>query len=222
MAPGPARPGPARPARPRSPGTRAGAACARTSHRTSQVSRIRSSAGAAWQSGTAPLTAFDAPSSPRRTDPSSPHASRPFVHPLPHKMSNMNAGMAFSQFQSVQGPADSRLRHTELEGYQPVSRIGEIVINSFGATTHPHPHPHPPTRARTPTHARARARPFFGAHPTHGGSRVRVGAQSMPLSLRNYLMRSGPSHWTKRMAQIRARRSSSSRTSTSGPPCCPA
>ena len=39
-------------------------------------------------------------------------------------MSNMNAGMAFSQFQSVQGPADSRIRHTELEGYQPVSRIG--------------------------------------------------------------------------------------------------
>lgn len=46
-------------------------------------------------------------------------------------MSNMNAGMAFSQFQSVQGPADSRLRHSELEGYQPVSRIGEVVINSF-------------------------------------------------------------------------------------------
>jgi hypothetical protein len=46
-------------------------------------------------------------------------------------MSNMNAGMAFSQFQSVQGPADDRLRHTELEGYQPVSRIGEVVINSF-------------------------------------------------------------------------------------------
>ena len=46
-------------------------------------------------------------------------------------MSNMNAGMAFTQFQSVQGPADSRLRHSELEGYQPVSRIGEVVINSF-------------------------------------------------------------------------------------------
>ena len=46
-------------------------------------------------------------------------------------MSNMNASMAFSQFQSVQGPTDSRLRHTELEGYQPVSRIGEVVINSF-------------------------------------------------------------------------------------------
>ena len=43
----------------------------------------------------------------------------------------MNASMAFSQFQSVQGPTDSRLRHTELEGYQPVSRIGEVVINSF-------------------------------------------------------------------------------------------
>ena len=46
-------------------------------------------------------------------------------------MSNMNAGMAFSQFQSVQGPVDDRLRHSELEGYQPISRIGEVVINSF-------------------------------------------------------------------------------------------
>jgi hypothetical protein len=43
----------------------------------------------------------------------------------------MNAGMAFSQFQSVQGPVDDRLRHSELEGYQPISRIGEVVINSF-------------------------------------------------------------------------------------------
>ena len=79
-------------------------------------------------------------------------------------MSNMNAGMAFSQFQSVQGPADSRLRHTELEGYQPVSRIGEIVINSFGATTHPHPHAH----AHPHPHARTR-QTLFWAHPTHGG-----------------------------------------------------
>ena len=35
------------------------------------------------------------------------------------------------QFQSTQGPTDPGLRHSEIEGYQPVSRIGEIVINSF-------------------------------------------------------------------------------------------
>ena len=35
------------------------------------------------------------------------------------------------QFQSTQGPTDPSLRHSEIEGYQPVSRIGEIVINSF-------------------------------------------------------------------------------------------
>jgi hypothetical protein len=40
------------------------------------------------------------------------------------------------QFQSTQGPTDPNLRHSEIEGYQPVSRIGEIVINSFSA---PHP-----------------------------------------------------------------------------------
>lgn len=37
------------------------------------------------------------------------------------------------QFQSTQGPTDPSLRHSEIEGYQPVSRIGEIVINSFSA-----------------------------------------------------------------------------------------
>tara|TARA_B110001452_G_scaffold254198_1_gene245556 strand:- start:30351 stop:30527 length:177 start_codon:yes stop_codon:yes gene_type:complete len=40
--------------------------------------------------------------------------------------------MAYSQFQSIQGPTDSRLEHTTLSGYQPVSRIGEVVINAFG------------------------------------------------------------------------------------------
>lgn len=34
-------------------------------------------------------------------------------------------------FQAVQGPSDPFLRRSEIEGYQPVSRIGEIVINSF-------------------------------------------------------------------------------------------
>lgn len=34
-------------------------------------------------------------------------------------------------FQSVQGPSDPFLRRNEVEGYQPVSRIGEIVMNSF-------------------------------------------------------------------------------------------
>ena len=34
-------------------------------------------------------------------------------------------------FQSIQGPTDPVLRHSEIEGYQPVSRIGEVVINCF-------------------------------------------------------------------------------------------
>ena len=43
----------------------------------------------------------------------------------------MNTVNSF-QFQSVQGPADGDRRHSLTEGYQPVSRIGEVVINSFG------------------------------------------------------------------------------------------
>ena len=45
------------------------------------------------------------------------------------------SSIAYSQFQSIQGPTDPMLRHSEIEGYQPVSRIGEVVINSFGART---------------------------------------------------------------------------------------
>jgi len=45
-------------------------------------------------------------------------------------MANFNA-IGYSQFQSLQGPTDPSLRHSEIEGYQPVSRIGEVVINSF-------------------------------------------------------------------------------------------
>lgn len=36
-----------------------------------------------------------------------------------------------TDFQSYAGPGDKGLRNTELEGYQPVSRIGEKVVNSF-------------------------------------------------------------------------------------------
>ena len=36
-------------------------------------------------------------------------------------------------YQSYQGPTDPGLSHSLTEGYQPVSRIGEVVINSFGA-----------------------------------------------------------------------------------------
>jgi len=35
-------------------------------------------------------------------------------------------------FQSFAGPGDRDLKMTEVEGYQPVSRIGEVVMNSFG------------------------------------------------------------------------------------------
>ena len=41
------------------------------------------------------------------------------------------SSISYSQFQSLQGPTDPMLRHSEIEGYQPVSRIGEVVINSF-------------------------------------------------------------------------------------------
>ena len=34
-------------------------------------------------------------------------------------------------YQSYQGPTDPSLTHSLIEGYQPVSRIGEVVINSF-------------------------------------------------------------------------------------------
>ena len=37
---------------------------------------------------------------------------------------------AYAQFQSIQGPTDPNLTHTLTEGYQPVSRIGEVVINA--------------------------------------------------------------------------------------------
>lgn len=40
-------------------------------------------------------------------------------------------GLGKRDFQSVQGPSDPFLRSSEIEGYQPVSRIGEIVMNSF-------------------------------------------------------------------------------------------
>ena len=43
----------------------------------------------------------------------------------------MNSHISYSQFQSIQGPTDPQLRHSEIEGYQPVSRIGEVVINAF-------------------------------------------------------------------------------------------
>ena len=48
-------------------------------------------------------------------------------------------------YQSYQGPTDPSLSHSLIEGYQPVSRIGEVVINSFGA----------PVVARTNTRTRA-------------------------------------------------------------------
>jgi len=38
---------------------------------------------------------------------------------------------AYAQFQSIQGPTDPSLQHSLIEGYQPVSRIGEVVINCF-------------------------------------------------------------------------------------------
>ena len=39
--------------------------------------------------------------------------------------------MATRNYQTYMGPTDPNLRHSEIEGYQPVSRIGEVVINCF-------------------------------------------------------------------------------------------
>ena len=36
-----------------------------------------------------------------------------------------------ADFQSYAGPGDKSLKNSEIEGYQPVSRIGEIVMNAF-------------------------------------------------------------------------------------------
>lgn len=40
-------------------------------------------------------------------------------------------------FQSFAGPGDRDLKRSEIEGYQPVSRIGEVVMNSFGTRATP-------------------------------------------------------------------------------------
>ena len=39
--------------------------------------------------------------------------------------------MSMVDFQSYAGPGDKALNNNAIEGYQPVSRIGEIVINAF-------------------------------------------------------------------------------------------
>ena len=133
------------------------------------------------------------------TGPTHGRACPPSATPPRSTMSNMNAGMAFSQFQSVQGPADSRLRHSELEGYQPVSRIGEVVINSFGALG----------TLKTPLNAQGTRRSLLT--PT----RVSF-AQSTRLSLRSCRMLSSLTSSTARVAPGTL---SSSPTSTSGQPC---
>jgi len=49
-------------------------------------------------------------------------------------------GAMSRDFQSFTGPGDRDLPMTEISGYQPVSRIGEIVMNAFGAQpTHSNP-----------------------------------------------------------------------------------
>lgn len=42
-------------------------------------------------------------------------------------------GAMSRDFQSFAGPGDRDLPMSEISGYQPISRIGEIVMNSFGA-----------------------------------------------------------------------------------------
>ena len=42
-------------------------------------------------------------------------------------------GAMHRDFQSFAGPGDKDLPMSEISGYQPVSRIGEVVMNAFGA-----------------------------------------------------------------------------------------
>ncbi len=63
--------------------------------------------------------------------------------------------MANRMYQSFQGPTDPSLTHSLTEGYQPVSRIGEVVINSFGAPQSSNRH----TCARLRRHGRPRRAP---------------------------------------------------------------
>lgn len=42
-----------------------------------------------------------------------------------------------ADFQSYAGPGDKNLPMTEISGYQPVSRIGEVVMNAFGTHAYP-------------------------------------------------------------------------------------
>tara|TARA_B100000519_G_scaffold154243_1_gene135408 strand:- start:153 stop:497 length:345 start_codon:yes stop_codon:yes gene_type:complete len=46
-------------------------------------------------------------------------------------VSMANYPNAMVDFQSFTGPGDRGLRSSEVEGYQPVSRIGEVVMNCF-------------------------------------------------------------------------------------------
>lgn len=49
-------------------------------------------------------------------------------------------GAMSRDFQSMAGPGDRDLPMSEISGYQPISRIGETVMNAFGA---PHASPNP-------------------------------------------------------------------------------
>ena len=55
----------------------------------------------------------------------------------PTRFTNSKMAMV-RDFQSFAGPGDRDLKMTEIEGYQPVSRIGEVVMNSF-STLYPLP-----------------------------------------------------------------------------------
>lgn len=39
--------------------------------------------------------------------------------------------LSAADFQSYAGPGDRNLPRSEISGYQPVSRIGEVVVNAF-------------------------------------------------------------------------------------------
>ena len=114
--------------------------------------------------------------------------------------------MTYQQYQSFQGPTDPSLRHSLIEGYQPVSRIGEVVINAF-----------------------VDAYEFAQLHDQVKGDEIIPGGAAavtaaggtaglIEYKVRQQLTNQGTSAHPTHLPCVR--RFADSPTSTTGPPCC--
>lgn len=73
--------------------------------------------------------------------------------------------------QALQGPADGRLHHSETTGYQPVSRIGEVVLTSF---VDPYEHSTLPTSITVSQVDKKAVDAHIAADPTKAGQEINV------------------------------------------------